>query len=233
MDDIVRIGLIGDGRDDTLAHQTIIQALENAAHLLALQVEAHWLPTSLLEFATWSELATFNALWCVSADAYVQPRGVIHAIRLARELWIPFLGTCLGFHYTLIEYAQHVLSLPEADHGEHNPLTPLPLISPLLHSLSYLSRRVNFIPSSSISQIYGADETVEEYGRCEFGLDPRCRDLIEYDGLRISGFDRSGEVHAIELPGHPFFFATLYQPELYALRQKIHPLLLAFLRAAA
>jgi CTP synthase (UTP-ammonia lyase) len=36
----------------------------------------------------------------------------------------------------------------------------------------------------------------------------------------------------VELPGHPFFVATLYQPERAALQGAEHPLVTAFVAAA-
>jgi CTP synthase (UTP-ammonia lyase) len=41
------------------------------------------------------------------------------------------------------------------------------------------------------------------------------------------------EVRAIELDGHPFFVATLFQPERVALQGGVPPLALAFVRACA
>ena len=33
---------------------------------------------------------------------------------------------------------------------------------------------------------------------------------------------------AVELPGHPFFIGSLFQPELVSVRRGIHPLIQAF-----
>lgn len=233
MEDIVRIALIGEYREDMPAHQAIPQALERAARSLSLRLETRWLATSQVQHMRWEDLARFDGLWCVPGTAYAEPEGVLRAIRLAREHWLPFLGTCLGFHYTLIEYARHVLSLPEADHAAVRPDAGLSLIAPLIRPRSDVRERILFQPGSYISRIYGVYETIEQYGRYDFGLDPRCRDLLTYDGLAICGLDRSGEAQAVELYGHPFFFATQYQPELHEVRSEMHPLIKAFLRAAA
>jgi CTP synthase (UTP-ammonia lyase) len=37
----------------------------------------------------------------------------------------------------------------------------------------------------------------------------------------------------VELDGHPFYFATLFQPERSALAERSHPLIAAFVQAAA
>ena len=52
-------------------------------------------------------------------------------------------------------------------------------------------------------------------------------------GDNVVGFgeDAAGEVRAVELHDHPFFVATLFQPERVALQGRLPPLVAAFLRA--
>jgi CTP synthase (UTP-ammonia lyase) len=45
--------------------------------------------------------------------------------------------------------------------------------------------------------------------------------------------DATGEVRAVEREDHPFFLATLFQPERAALRERMPPLAAAFVRACA
>jgi CTP synthase (UTP-ammonia lyase) len=51
--------------------------------------------------------------------------------------------------------------------------------------------------------------------------------------MTISATDDTGEVRAVERPGHPFFVATLYQPQLTSTRQRPHPVFLGFVEAVA
>jgi CTP synthase (UTP-ammonia lyase) len=51
--------------------------------------------------------------------------------------------------------------------------------------------------------------------------------------LRAVATDETGDLRAVELDGHPFFVATLFQPERTALAGKRAPLVVAFVRAAA
>jgi CTP synthase (UTP-ammonia lyase) len=51
-------------------------------------------------------------------------------------------------------------------------------------------------------------------------------------GLRFTGFDDSGQVRIVELPGHPFFMGTLFQPELHGDGSQPHLIIRAFARAA-
>ena len=80
-------------------------------------------------------------------------------------------------------------------------------------------------------QIYGKDETVESFA-CNYGLNHSFIDQIASKGLRISGYDEDETVRMVELPGHPFFVATLFVPQVLSTPQSPHPLILAYLRAA-
>jgi CTP synthase (UTP-ammonia lyase) len=82
---------------------------------------------------------------------------------------------------------------------------------------------------SRLREIYGS-ESVEEGYHCNYGLNPAYEKLLS--PLRISARDDQGEVRAIELQDHPFFIATLFQPERRALTGGLHPLVAAFIEAA-
>ena len=56
---------------------------------------------------------------------------------------------------------------------------------------------------------------MEEY-HCSFGLNGRYRRLIESGPLCVGAVDDQHEIRAVELDGHPFFVATLFQPEMSA-----------------
>jgi len=167
----------------------------------------------------------------VPGSPYASIDGALRAIRFAREHGRPFLGTCGGFQHALIEYARNVLGLADADHAESSPEAEMPLIAPLSCALVGARGTIRFVPGSALAAIYGAPEAVEGY-HCSYGLNPRYRSLLESSPLRISAVDEAGEVRGVELAGHPFFVATLFQPELSALAGTPHPLVRAFVAAA-
>ena len=68
---------------------------------------------------------------------------------------------------------------------------------------------------------------------CRYGLNPAYERLFAEAPLRVAARDDAGDVRAVELAGHPFFVATLFQPELAALRGERHPLVAAFAAAAS
>jgi CTP synthase (UTP-ammonia lyase) len=69
--------------------------------------------------------------------------------------------------------------------------------------------------------------------RCRYGINRDFEAAIVGGPLRVSARDASGEIRAVELDGHPFFVATLFQPERAALEGLPSPIVTAFVRAAA
>jgi CTP synthase (UTP-ammonia lyase) len=173
----------------------------------------------------------YDGLWCVPASPYASMEGALGSIRYARESGTPFLGTCGGFQHALIEYARDVLGIEEADHAESSPDASVLFVTPLTCALRGVKGIVKLTPGSKVARIYGAEEALEEYN-CGFGLNPEYREMIEKSSLHITGVDAEGEARVIELADHPFFVATLYQPERAARDGIAHMLVNAFVRAA-
>jgi len=227
----IQIGLIGDYSPKVTAHIAIPQALAIAANDTGIKVEVTWLPTESLA-QDLEQLSTFNGLWCVPASPYASMDGALSAIRFAREGNRPFLGTCGGFQHALIEYARNVLGYAEAEHAETNPDAAMPLIAPLSCSLVEANGTIKFKEDSLIRNIYGKDEAVEQY-HCNYGVNVRYQKLLETGEMKITGVAVEGEPRVVELAGHPFFVATLFQPERSALSGIVHPLIRSYLQAAS
>src|SRR5439155_3997402 len=129
--------------------------------------------------------------------------------------------------HALIEYARNVVGLADAAHAETDPGAARPLIAPLACALVERTGPVRFVPGSRLRDLYGAAEADEPY-RCRYGLNPHYEAEVLTGALRVAARDADGEVRAVELDGHPFFVATLYQPERAALAGRSHPLIEAF-----
>lgn len=203
----IRVALVGDFNSQQKSHQAIPKVLRAASEA----VECVWIPSDAPGIE--QSLADCDGLWCVPGMPYRNPDGVVRAIRHARVSRLPFLGTSAGFQYTLIEYARNAAGLADADHQKVNPKASTPVVSPLGCALAGVKARVRFSPGSRLRQAYGAAESVEEY-HCSFGLNARYRRLLEGRDLYVAALDDQDQVRAVELDGHPFFVATLFQPEL-------------------
>jgi CTP synthase (UTP-ammonia lyase) len=224
----VMIGLIGDYGESVPAHQAIPVALQHAAETSDIAVEFEWIPTE--QITSGVRISRFDGLWCVPASPYRNMDGALLAIRHAREGAIPFLGTCGGFQHAIVEYARNVLGWSDAEHAETAPESSRTVISPLECALVEVTGSVRLFPGSRIASAYGVAETIEGY-RCRYGLNPEFQAELVAGPLRAAAVDETGEVRAVELDGHPFFVATLFQPERAALKGEAAPLVGAFVSA--
>jgi CTP synthase (UTP-ammonia lyase) len=228
----IRIALVGDYNPEVVAHRAIPEALKLAAAHAGRAVEGVWVGTASLGEDVPAQLASFDGIWCVPASPYANTAGALEAIRFARASGRPYLGTCGGFQHALLEFARNVLGLHNAEHTELRPDAELPLIAPLSCSLVERTGSIRFAEGSRLREIYGVAEVEEGY-HCRYGLNPEYEALLAGTPLRICGRDQAGEVRAVELDRHPFFIATLFQPERAALRGETPPLVRAFVAAGA
>jgi CTP synthase (UTP-ammonia lyase) len=226
----MRIALVGDFNPGVIAHQAIPRAIALAAKSVGDTVEGVWTGTAQITSA--AVLDGFDGIWCVPASPYASMNGALTAIRLARETGRPFLGTCGGFQHAIVEYARHVLGWADADHAETSPDAARAVIVPLACSLVEVSATVGFSPGSRLANAYG-DVVAQEGYHCNYGLAPRFAAELTRGPLRATCHDAAGDVRGVELAGHPFFVATLFQPERAALRGEVPPIVRAFVEAMA
>ena len=225
------IALVGDHNPRVTAHVAIPRALELARDATGAEISWTWVPTTTIHDAC-QDLSTFAAIWVVPASPYASMAGALAAIQFARETGRPFLGTCGGCQHALIEIARHACGAPAADHAETNPGGSELVITPLACALVEKTAEITFAPGSRLHALCGGKPATEGY-HCRYGLNPQWRARLEAAGLRFTGFDAAGEVRAAELPAHPFFLVTLFQPERSALRGETHPLIAGFVRATS
>jgi CTP synthase (UTP-ammonia lyase) len=230
----VRVALVGDRSPNVRAHARIPVIIDALLGRDGLVLDAYWIAT---EDATEDDLCGFDAIWLTPGGPYRSAEGAIAAARTAREHAIPFLGTCGGYQHALIEFARDVCGMPDVSHAEYLPEDQRPdpskfLIIPLTCSLVGHEGAVRITPGSLAERILGSERTIERY-HCSYGLNPDYLGTLSEHGLRFSGHDEDGQVRIAELPGHPFFLATLFQPELAGDGTRPHPVIRALAAAAA
>jgi CTP synthase (UTP-ammonia lyase) len=126
---------------------------------------------------------------------------------------------------------RNVAGLSDADHAESNPDAATPVIAALACSLVGKSAPVFLEPTCRTASIYGRWRVVERY-HCSYGLNPAYRSAIEHAGLHVVGENDQGDARVVELAGHPFFIATLFQPQLESAQSAPAPLVRALVDAA-
>ncbi len=243
MSEAVRIGILGDFNPEFRSHHATNDALQHAAAKLKIEVESQWVPTpSLLEQNANQVLERFDGLWASPGSPYKNAEGMLKGIEFARRRDWPFLGTCGGFQYTLIECARNVLGIKDADTAENNSGSKNIIIYPVACAvpdqkpgepkLSGMVPEIRLRPGSYLQSFYTKDVVQEEFF-CNFEVNPEFEWVSIEAGFPVAARGPQGEARAIESPTHRFFLATLFQPQLSSKPKKPHPLVIAFVQAAA
>jgi CTP synthase (UTP-ammonia lyase) len=240
----VRIGILGDFNSEFRSHRAINEALQHAARKLDFKIDSQWIPTPSLT-ATGAEktLETFDGLWASPGSPYKSFDGMLKGIEFARRCDWPFLGTCGGFQYALIEFARNVLGIADADTAETNSASKNIVIHPVACAvpghkgsapkLSGVVPEIRLRPGSYLQSFYGKhQEVVTEEFFCNFEVNPEYEWATMEAGFPVVARGANGEIRAIESPTHRFFVATLFQPQLSSTEKKPHPVVLAFVQAA-
>lgn len=245
MSDAVRIGILGDFNREFRSHPATNDALQHAAHKLGIVVQSEWIPTAaILEPGFEKKLEGFDGLWASPGSPYKSFDGMLRGIQFARERDWPFLGTCGGFQYAFIEFARNVLHIADADSAENHSESKNIIVYPVACAvpdrtgksprLSGAVPEIRLRPGSYLQSYYGKDkETVTEEFFCNFEINPEFEWATMEAGFPIVARGPQGEIRAIESPTHRFYLATLFQPQLSSTEKNPHPIVLAFVQAAA
>ncbi|MEM6591475.1 MAG: gamma-glutamyl-gamma-aminobutyrate hydrolase family protein, partial [Cyanobacteria bacterium P01_C01_bin.73] len=167
--------------------------------------------------------------------------GKIRTIEHLRQRRIPFLGLCLGMQCAVVEWAQHVARLEQANSSEIDPNTANPVISLLPEQQDVVdlggTMRLGLypcriVPDTLASRLY-QKEVIYERHRHRYEFNNAYRNLFVESGYQISGTSPDGRlVEMIELPDHPFFIATQFHPEFQSRPSAPHALFMGFVKAA-
>src|SRR5438105_6794630 len=220
---MVRIRILGDRNPDYPTHRAIDAAIPK------LRAEARWTGTDSEGAAA---IDGVQGLWVVPGSPYRDDAAVLRALRAAREGKVPLLATCGGFQYALLELARNAAGLSGATHAEVDPGGRELVVAPL--SCAIVGRRspVRVVPGTLLSAIIGT-EPFEGYHWCGYGLDPAYLPQLRSAGL-VESAHGDGGLEAFELRDHPFYVATLFQPQMDTGPDgRLHPLLDAFVAAAS
>ncbi len=220
---IIKIALVGDYNPEIKAHQAIPGALKYSSEYLNINLNFDWINTETITSGIGEQFKSYKGIWVVPASPYKNMNGVINVIKHARENKIPLLGTCGGFQHLIIEFFRNVIGYNSADSSEIKTRTGNPRYHPI-NMLSYRKGRGNFFKRGKQTKKFcNADQLTEKF-HCSYGFNSKYIDLLKKSKLKISGVDINEEVRIVELEDHPFYLATLFQPERSALLNKISSL---------
>jgi CTP synthase (UTP-ammonia lyase) len=199
----VRIVALGDRDTQYLTHREVDAAL-------ALLPGADWVAT---DDPAARDLGGADGVWLLPGTPYRDDDAALHAVAHCADTGIRFLGTCGGFQYACIGLARDRAGLAVAAHAENDPDAPEPLIAPLQCSLYGETRTVTPVAGTRLAQICGT-APFDGYHYCGYGLSDDGARALQAAGVTIAATAPDAGVEAIELPDHPFFLATAFQPQV-------------------
>ena len=94
------------------------------------------------------------------------------------------------------------------------------------------SQICHLLPNSKAHEIYGAEQ-IEERHRHRFEVNNNYLPQLQDAGLVVGGLSADKTlVETVELPDHPWFFASQFHPEFNSTPRDGHPLFQGFIAAA-
>jgi CTP synthase (UTP-ammonia lyase) len=129
----------------------------------------------------------------------------------------------------LVEHARNVLQIADAHHRESSE-DGTAIVSLLACALTDDTITISLTPGTRTAGLYGTAQAVERT-TCSYGLNPTYGHIADEGGMVVTATDDTDEVRAIERSDHPFFVATLFQPQLSSTPADPHPNLRGFVEA--
>jgi len=238
----VTIGLVGKYVELPDAYLSVVEALRHGAAAAGVSLDLRWIAAEEVDgLLASSHLSGLDGIIVPGGFGYRGVEGKIQAIRHAREESVPFLGLCLGLQCAVIEYARSELGLTDAHSSEFDPTTNNAVIDLMADQRDVEDKggtmRLGVYPAklregSLARELYG-EALIYERHRHRFEVANRFRADLEAVGLVASGVSPDNRlVEIVEAPGHSFFIASQFHPELKSRPDDPHPLFVGFLAAA-
>ena len=246
----VVIAMVGKYMELLDAYKSLTESLIHAGIHNKTKVKIRYIDSERLE-ADHSLIDGVDAILVPGGFGTRGTEGKIYAVKTARENNIPYLGICLGMQIAVIEYARNVCGLSGANSTEFDPQTPHPVVgliaewidsqgnkelrtedSDLGGTMRLGAQVCHLIPGSKAHEIYGSEQ-IEERHRHRYEVNNNFLPQIKQAGLVIGGLSSDKTlVETVELPDHPWFFASQFHPEFTSTPRDGHPLFQGFVTAA-
>jgi CTP synthase len=246
----VTIAMVGKYMELLDAYKSLTEALIHAGIHNKTKVKIRYIDSEKLE-SDYSLIDGADAILVPGGFGTRGTEGKIYAVKTARENNIPYLGICLGMQIAVIEYARNICGLEGANSTEFDANTQYPVVGLITEWVDELGNKeqrsedsdlggtmrlgaqlCHLIPGSKAHQIYG-NEQIEERHRHRYEVNNNFLPQIKEAGLVIGGLSADKIlVETIELPDHPWFFASQFHPEFTSTPRDGHPLFQGFVAAA-
>ncbi len=165
--------------------------------------------------------------------------GKIAAVKYARENNVPFMGICLGMQVAVIEFMRNVVGDENANSTEFSK-NCTPVINIMSdHDNGEMGGTLRLggypcnIKSGTLAEKIYKSQNISERHRHRYEVDIKYQDVLEKNGMIISGVSPDGKLpEIVEIPSHKFFIAGQFHPEFQSNPFSGHPMFNAFIDAA-
>ena len=240
------IALVGKYVELKDAYLSITEAICHAATYYKIKPNVKWISAAHLTSENIAqELAGMNGIIIPGGFGERGVAGKMLAAHFAREHNIPCLAIGLGMHAALIDIAQNLAGLPEANSTEFVEDTPQPVLwvppqgqEANAEGKEKSAMRLGAYPclvkeGTLLAQIYDHEAVVYERHRHRYEVNAKYQNVLEKAGLVFSGVSPDGVyLEVMEFPGHPWFVGCQFLPEFQSRPLRPHPLFKGFLGAA-
>jgi CTP synthase len=238
----VQVVLVGKYAGLTDSYVSMNEALKHAGAACKTRVDICYLESEKLEQkpACAEDLKAFDGIFVPYGFGPRGTEGKIAAIQYARENDVPFLGICYGFQLAVIEFARNVCGLDRANSTEIDSGTPYPVIDLMPEqrgveakgaTMRLGAHKVIIEAGTMAKSLYKSDEIYERH-RHRFEVNLDYSDILRKNGMIFSGKSTdSRRMEMLELPGHPFFFASQFHGEFKSRPGKPEPEYYGFVKA--
>ncbi len=246
----VNIAFVGKYLNLKESYKSLIEALVHAGANLDTKVNIQWIDSEELEQDKESleKLKYVNGILVPGGFGERGIKGKMEAIKFARENQIPFLGICLGMQLAILEFARNVLGIEDADSMEFNPKAKEPFIylienfidqngekqirthtSPMGGTMRLGEYECQTKEGSKLQAAYKGQKVIRERHRHRYEANPKYREILEKNGLLISG-ESKGLIEVVELEKHPWFVGVQFHPEFTSRLQAPNLVILEFIK---
>lgn len=221
MPTVPTIALLGDDRGHP-SHQELNALAPRLASELG--VAATWVPSD-----SSFDITDYDGVWLVPGSPYASDDAVLEALTVVRTKGIPFLGSCGGMQYAVLEFLRTELGR-HATHAESDGVREDNAVEALTCSLYGEERVVTPIEGSRFAT--WVTEPFVGMHFCNYAPSAAVVAVLEEAGVVVGATAPDAGAEVLEFPDHPFYVVSMFQPHIGASERKpIHALIRAFATA--
>lgn len=245
----INVGIIGKYADVDDSYKSLYEAINHAGIKNNCYINITLVDSKIITEENSREIITkFDGIIIAGGFGLTGIEGKIYAIKFARENNVPIFGICYGMQLALIEAAQNLLHLEDANSTELDAGCKNPIIWKMeewirngekesrinIDDIGGTMRlgvyKCNLKDDTLAEKIYGKS-IIEERHRHRYEFNNKYKDALESVGIVFSGISADNDlVEIMEIPHHRWFLAVQFHPEFQSSVLNSHPLFSNFIK---